>query len=289
MLQAAFPTISRLNYCTTHTISVTEMSQTSMKKYLPFLILPLFLGACDLDSLKEPIIISNIEKEFNLDLWEHLNQGNRSAQLLIETISLEDCENYSIDYHFIRSSSKLEVSLNEIVPPQDCTTGEAPAQSIIDLGNLQAGLYDLNIDLKNTVFNEGTLAVTDESFTVNMTTDEGIIFVRRELLRVPNEAIWGYIGVTDIGQISIVEDFITDLEQLSTLKDYKSGYYGYFSVNTEKKVNMADLPFAAENMNTFVYQYAGEETALQELVDSYRTNYGALIEIKLTNTQGKTF
>ena len=174
------------------------------------------------------------------------------------------------------------------MPPDDCNDGEAPASSVVDLGRLAPDFYELNIDLKNTVFSNGQLSIYNDRYKVNMDTEEGIIFLRRELLRVPPQTIWGYIGFQDSADQMIANDFIDDVAALGNKQTYNSGYYGYFNITSEGKVNM-DHAFTSENAKTFLLEYTGEDSELQNLANTYRSTYGDAIELKIFTHRGKEY
>lgn len=266
------------------------MSQAKLKYYFPFIAFLVFCcGACDLESLNEPIIVPNIEKEFNIDLWEHLGANSRSAQLLIETIAQEDCTNYSIAHEFSRNNATLNVSLNEIVAPQDCNEGQGPALATVDLGELTNGFYTLNIDLKNTVFSKGQLVIREKEITVNMNSEEGIRFVRTSILRVPDNFIWGYVAFNNPSDASIATAFEQDLAEMSSEIRMENGYYGPFSINAQEKLIFSDLSFQDNQFQTFYFNSFSSNAVLQEQVDFYRSTYGDAVEIKLFNDKGKEF
>ena len=266
------------------------MSQAKLKYYFPFVALLLFCcNACDLESLDEPIIVTNVEKEFNIDLWEQLGANSRSVQLLIETIAQEDCTNYSIAHQINRNNVTLDVSLNEIMAPQDCNEGQGPALATVNLGELSNGFYSLNIDLKNTVFSKGQIVIREKEITVNMNSEEGIRFIRTSILRVPENFIWGYVAFTNPADASIATAFEQDLAQTSTEIRMENGYYGPFSINAQEKLFIPGLPYQDDQLETFYFESFSSNAVLQEQVDVYRSTYGDAIEIKLFNDKGKVF
>ena len=223
-----------------------------------------------------------------MDLWEDLRLGSKIFQLTIETIEEENCTNSTIEFSYLHSSSNINISIQDILTPADCSPGQAPAKSTVDIGNLAPGFYELDIDLKNTIFNKGQLTVTDSRFTIDMNSDDGISFLRRELLRIPNQTIWGYIGFHNSSDAIIALNFTQELEAISSTRSLEKGYYGHFNINSDGKLNM-EHPFDANQSRTFFHEFNGEDTALQNLVDTYRTDYGDAIEIKLFNSEGKEF
>ena len=262
------------------------MSQNWVKNYFLVLTFLTFITACNLDSIDEPFIVAEVEKEFNLDLWEDLRPNGRVLQLIIETIEDEDCTNYTIDYNYLPSSSKFDISILDIVPPADCNEGQAPARTIVDLGRPSAGFHELDIDLKNTVFSYGQISVAENSYKVNMEEEKGIIFLRRELLRVPENTIWGYIGVQDVSDIQIADSFVAEINDKGLQRTYDSGYYGYYNINLDGQVNM-DTNFESENLKTFILEYDGADIDLEELAQTYRNAYGDAIELKIYTDEGK--
>lgn len=251
------------------------------------LVLAGAMASCDLADPKDAIIVSDVEDEFYIDMWERLDDG-RNFVLKIESIKPVTCLNYRIDYFSNRNGNRLTVSLNDIIEPTDCKPGEAAVKADVPIGSLPSGNYALDIDFRNTVVNKGQLYVNSESYLLTMKTENGIVLLREELLRVPNDLIWGYVATQQGANEAAAQNFMTDLQGISNQAiGLRVGYYGHFTINESEKVFVPHQPTDG-SAQTFLWQYRGSESVLKSLLADYRSSYGNDLEIKLFNSKGET-
>ncbi len=260
-------------------------------KYLLYL-LPLFMVAsCDFSSLKDPVVITEVEDEFYVDMWETLAPTLEERNLIvkIESIKTEKCLNYRIDYQLHKDGNRLKIALNNIIKPLDCVPGETTVKDDINMDYLPSSFYNFNIDLKNTVFNDGQLIVRSDSYTLDMYSKNGFSLKRTELLRVPEGAIWGYVTFQQAADEALANQWLDDLNKIGQNPvSYRSGYYGYFTINNlDRKISVLEQP-TSNNLKTFLYQYADDPAKLKDLVNRYRQNYGNRLIIKLYNSKGES-
>ncbi len=248
------------------------------------------MTGCELASSKDPIIVPDVEDELYVDMWEQLNSPTgRSLVVKIESIEEKNCLNYRLDYFFSRNGNRLKVSLNNIIEPNDCVPGNAPVKAEVSAGSLPSGNYGFDIDFKGLVVNNGTLSVTSESYVLDMKSEHGIVLLRDELLRVPDDVIWGYAAYQQSADEAIAVDFINEVKAISKLAiGNRAGYYGHFTISPlDGKVFVHEQP--SSNVKTFFYQYTDNETTLKNLVADYRQTYGNQLTIKVFNAKGKEF
>lgn len=257
--------------------------------FLHWLVIPaisLLCGSCELAELGEPILVSNIEKEFTIDLWEKLGPQQRTLQLRVNTIREESCQNARIDYLLSQVNNTIQVSLRKILTPADCISGQAPARAVIDMGAMPAGLYELNIDLKSEVFNNGQLSVLGDRYVINMRSRNGFTLANTELRRVPDQTIWGYVAYSSLDDEETAKKFVLELESISQARAFAPGNYGYFQVQEDgSRVVVTDHPQTAR-IGQFLYGYEGGKQALQTLVDTYRSRYKDKLNIRLYTSLG---
>lgn len=267
------------------------MRRNSTLKYLVYLAFLVFVAGCDFSSLKDPIIVTEVEDEFNVDMWENLAPTLEERKLIvqIESIKTEKCLNYSIDYQYSKNGNRLKIALNNIIKPLDCVPGEATVKANVNAGSLLNGLYNFNIDLKNTVINNGQLTVLADSYKLNMHSENGFSLKRKELLRVPTDAIWGYVVYQDEGDLAVANQFLNDLKNISQEPNsYRTGYYGYFTIATaDRALTLQEQP-SNSNSKIFLYQYSDQTSKLKDLVNQYRQNHGNILTIKLFTSKGET-
>ena len=255
-------------------------------KRIIYLVLALALASgCDLTNPKDPIIVPEVSDEFYVDMWERLDGPlGRELVVKIESIEPERCLNYRIDHFFVRHGNRLQISLNSIVRPNDCVSGEATVKADVLVGSLPNGNHGMDIAFRNVVVNSGQLSINNESYLLDMKTEHGIILLREELLRVPNDAIWGYVEAIP----AVAEQFTNDLARISRPADgYRAGYYGHFTISTiDRKVFIYNQP-SADVAKSFLYAYTGNESALKTLLNEYRQTYAGQLTIRLWNARGQ--
>lgn len=247
----------------------------------------LIFNSCKLNDVDDPTVIVDIEDEFSVEMWEALSPTTPSFQLRATTISEESCLNYEIEYQIIRRSNRIRASIDDIVEPDDCLPGKATPEVEMEIGIVDNGLYEFEINLKNsTIVNTGQLVVTNESYTVDMSSTNGITLQSNELLRVPNGTVWGYLSAKDLEPIAI--DFFNELSELTTDKSFLEGNYGYFSITGDNKINLP-LETTFSEVQPFIINYISSIKKLETIISDYRNQYGADLELKIFTWEGDVF
>ena len=258
-----------------------------MQKIKPhiILIIAILVNACNISSLDE-VVIPEVNDEFYLDIWENLTPEGRILEWKLRTIENAECEDASLDYTYRQYASSIELIINKINNPTDCTPGEQPLEASIDAGPLGISAYPLSFSLRETVANEGTLIVNSDKYILDFTNPVGIIVLRRELFRVPGQVIWGYIHASGDAQEMAAEELFTQLTALCTPVTLNAGYYGYFTAQQDGEVvlNNSGAPLGASH---FAYEFVADKAQLEALLASYRSQYPEGLEVKIFNTLGE--
>lgn len=261
-----------------------------MKKHLHvfFLIGCLAVGlfGCSADD-EDPRVIADISDDFYIDLWEVLKSPARSFALNVETIDAQECANTLLDYTSKRSGISLTVSLNDLLAPHPTECVEAPGaiKTSIELGYLAVGKYDVQINLKNAVINEGILTVTDDAYHLAMYTDEGFHLRQTSLLRVPENSFWGYVAYDDNAAATAAQNFIADLKAVNTDFSPGLGYYGYYTVENNKKIVLRQPP-TANTVLPFVLKFGDNPASAKAVLEQYRSTHSNL-QLKIFTSAGE--
>lgn len=243
--------------------------------------------ACKLNSLNDPIVVPEIDKEFKVDIWENLQPTGRTLVFKILTIKPENCENATVSYDYRQVGSLLTMSLNDINAPSDCNPGLSPASADIQAGYLSTGNYALNINLKNTVLNTGALHVNYEDYKIEMETEEGLTFVHRQLKRVPYSAIWGYVTYTENSQEANAQQMVDGIKSITNEANYPEGYYGYFNIAaTNSEISVYNQPVTTL-IKPFIYDFPGDVQVLNDKLAELRSEAPAGVVVKLFNAKGQ--
>lgn len=261
---------------------------------LSMMVCILCISACQLEKLKDPIVITNnIEKEFYLDLEEYLHPTNRQLRFLVSTIEDQECLNTTIDLDYLRVGSTVQLSIIDIVEAADCQAGIAPASSEKLAGQLPPGAYSFEVSLRNTVVNKGQLLVNADNYIIRMETQEGIVLLHNNLRHVPEQAFWGYIICREDQQAELAAELQQRLSPLANEADYRSGYYGHFEINNNvggmRKVFLTRPPEADFHFS-FLFDLAPDATdvRLEALLDGLREDFPHII-LRAYNAAGRIF
>ncbi len=263
------------------------MSRNSRVVFV-FLSLALVFSSCKLENLNDPIIVPLIDKEFSLDLWQALGTNTPSnLELKMYTIENENCLNTEILSNYNRTGRNISLTLYDILDPEVCDPGPAPATGSQSVADASPDVYALTIELQDVVSNGGTLTVTDEVYQVVMEEESGISWLHTELRRIPRNALWGYLAYTNAEEESRIASFVEEINNLGSELPLVNGYYGYFSVtNTGDITELKDAPTTNE-FAIIMVKYAGEISQIDQKVNDFLETPGnEAIELVLLDSNG---
>ncbi|MBI5915542.1 MAG: hypothetical protein HY842_09210 [Bacteroidetes bacterium] len=185
--------------------------------------------------------VTQVEPEFNIDLFEELGQAG-NFQIKVQTIENQPCTNNLIDFFSSRAGTRIFLDLNAIEQADDCLVGNQPIDTMASYGFLSNGKYPVEITLKNTVLNEGTLEVADERYQLSFDNKYGFEIVHEELLRVPARTIWGYVAYSNQGASAVADNFLRAIEDGTQALTLPEGYFGHFLIQDGQKLALPQAP-----------------------------------------------
>ncbi|MGK0363616.1 MAG: hypothetical protein ACI85O_000669 [Saprospiraceae bacterium] len=256
-----------------------------MKQKLLFLLSILLLAgtSCSKD---EPDTQFNVNTDFVIDMKESLSPTGVTLLFKAKTTSQQDCLDTGIDFRFSRNASKVILSFLDLIAPEDCMTGSAPAAADINAGDLATIDYQFEIDLRGEVKSNGILNILGDRYIVSFVKSSGFEFPEKILLRIPRFTVWGYVNHNESDE-GIAADFISSLGENASPATLEEGYYGWFKGADDKVTEMDNLP--TERFNSlFVFEYDGTEEALESLIADFRLE-NENMELALFNWEGKSF
>jgi hypothetical protein len=256
-------------------------------RYLSLLCAVLLWQACNTDKTEAPILDTTVAKEYELNLWESLENSVRTFQIRASTIKSEDCLNYSIESAANRFGNSFEINLGKPLVPTTCERGFGPAKSYLDLGILTNGTYNLTIKLGQIVPSTGRLIVNNGSYYFYMPAPIGFKVKHNTLYRIPDNTIWGYIDY-ELTASPIVEQFLVDLNKISQDAGLSKGYYGYFNMLDNETIELEKV-VTDRPIHPILRRFQANDKDLENLIKSYRDRHGKSILINLRNTLGKEF
>lgn len=251
------------------------------------LIACFLLIACSKEN--DPGIEVNIPKTFQLGIQEVFDGGERILELKLKSLELFSCAGTKIDYSLIQGEDFIDLSVNEIIEPDPCIPAEEAAQNTIQLGALRDGSWPVEISLRQTVRNPGLLVVKPATIELLLFSQYGLITERTLLRRIPNQTIWGYVAYQNEQQLSITNNFLAELADLSARQVYfPPGYYSNFIVLPSGNVSV-QMPPTEKLHIPFLHRYDDDPALLKELIDAYRQDYGPQVAIQLFFHDGETY
>lgn len=250
---------------------------------LGMLLMFLFTVGCKDNSVVEEPNVS-VKKEFRIIPWEVLDGNNRAFQINIETILTESCENTVIDVLPSFGNNDISLSIRNI-PTPDCIAPIFPATSKNMIGDLQLPNYDIEISLKDVIHNNGELFVEEEYYEIKMENLDGIVIPDTRLYKVPENTIWGYVAYSENTHETIANDFVDEIESVTTTKDFEDGFYGYFSIeNSKPTILNEDITHSIDN--AFGLSFSGDNVLLTDILSNYRTQHPDLV-FKIFTSKGE--
>ncbi len=256
-----------------------------MKQILLFLfsILLLIGTSCSKD---EPDTQFNVNTDFVIDMKEDLSLTGGTLLFKVKTINDQECLDTGIDFNFNRSATKVTLSFLDLITPEECITGSAPATASISTGDLATIDYRFKIDLRGEVESDGILNVLGDRYIVSFVEASGFEFPEKTLLRIPRNTIWGYVNHSESNEEMAV-DFISDLGTNASATTLEEGYYGWFKGAGAEVTEMDNLP--TERFNSlFVFEYEGTDDVLENLIADFRSENEDM-EVALFDWAGKSF
>lgn len=250
-------------------------------------VLLLGLGSCKIENLDDPIIIPLVEQEFTLDLWENLSPTGSTWEIRLETVADEPCENSTILTDYQKIGQNLNLTIFDILAPENCNPVSEPATGSEELLEVIEGDYNLSVELQDIVINNGRLLVTEDLLQVNMDTEDGIGWLHTELRRVPTGALWGYVAYESGDQQQEADSFIHSVQAIAAPLSVVNGYYGHFTVTnggTAVTVNSRPEGMASKS---FLFEYDNDTLDITQLVEEFRTNAPAGMTVEVFNYKGK--
>ena len=242
----------------------------------------LLLGSCTGLNSKEVIV--DVDKEFTIQPWEYLDEFGGGLQFNVATLKNEECGGTSINYGLLTGTNKITITLKNLTYPSICGT-TAPARDTLRMQPMQLNTaYDLNINLKDVVFNKGTLKAEDAKFTVEMANEDGIIVQSKQVLRVPQNAFWGILA-HDNGNDKVATQMLDSLKTVATPISMTNGDYGYFSVDNGV-ITVKTAPILTKPSQKAVLFRINNKAALPNVIQNFRATG---LEMWLLTSEGKVY
>ena len=242
----------------------------------------LLLQSCT--GLKSKEVIVDVDKEFTLQPWETLDAFGGGLQFNVATLKNEECGGTHIDFGIVPQGNRITLTLKNLKYPITCGV-TAPAKDTVKMPTMSPNTtYDLNINLKDVVVNKGKLKVEDGKFTIEMTSEDGIILSSKQVLRVPQNAFWGILA-NDSGNDKVATQMLDSLKTIGTPISMVNGDYGYFSVDNGRLSVKSSAIFTKTSQQAVLFRI-NNKAALPNVIQNFRA---AGLEMWLQTSEGKEY
>ena len=155
----------------------------------------------------------------------------------------------------------------------------------IDLSTLKKSDIPFRLTLKDVIINDGILHVEDGRYFFEMKKENGISMPKKELLRVPQGAIWGFIA-TDNGQDARYAQMIDSLKTITTPLSMPTGDYGYFNYTGTDIGIAAKFTTSKPTVRRFILRQTGTKDQLNSILKYFRTVAG--VDFMILTYDGKS-
>ncbi|MEL6655841.1 MAG: hypothetical protein AAFR36_05310 [Bacteroidota bacterium] len=254
---------------------------------LAFLLLVTCVWSCEVESLDDPIIVPVVDQEFSFQLWQNLSTTEGSSlEIRMYTLEDYDCLNTTILSNYARVGNRLELTLFDILDPETCEAGLAPAMGIEAISDIEANNYDLRIELQDVVSNLGTLMATNGAYTVAMQDENGIRWQQYEMRRIPATALWGYVAYSDATTRQQAEDFLADLGTIGSPNTLEDGYYGHYTLKENSTGLDLNTPNVPNQSLKFILDYNGATDEIDQRLAELISVSGGAVKLQLWDGSG---
>lgn len=234
--------------------------------------------------------VNTLGSEISLSLAEYPEPQEKTLSFKFLTEKDFPCINYQISHNMQRAGNTITIELTSIEKADVCLNAIGPATAFIDVGNLPEGDYDLTIRLGKSISNHGTLSVTPQAYSLAFEEARGLIVENKELLRVPDDVIWGTVKfLTGQQNENLYDAFLSAMESIgASEKRLKEGDYFYFDIDASGKIyQRSSLNDRMENY--FLMEFNGNEKQIINVLNQMVRTFGDEAMIRLYNAKGEVF
>lgn len=224
-------------------------------------------SGCSLFSPDKEVVVTSIEEELRLDLWNPLTTPSQFA-LAFSTLE-EECPGTEISTSHSHFGKTISIAIHGLLENTGCTDPNQPAEEFIP-ASIVPGFYEVVIRLGNDIINTGNVTFDGAVYTLSMHSNYGLMLGHTELHRIPNSIVWGMLS-SNLEAIPEFDQLKAALSPLGTEPDLTTGYYGHFSVGDNSTITLAktsgysfDYPFLialesdVDDLETAVEQFRSQ-------------------------------
>ncbi len=232
----------------------------------------------------------DVSKDLNAKMWQTLNDNGGDFALVFSTTQTQKCNNTTINAFPNVYSNNVIITVKDLGVPTNanCYGSGDYARDTTVVAQLANGTYIFQLNLKDVVFNKGSLVVSDNKYALSMETQNGVNVDASDLMRVPSNVIWGLVNY-DNGADAQVDLFMNDLKSLAHIVSLDDGEYGHFQLNKGVLSLPAETQTTRPNTKKFFMKLDNSIKNLSDLVQKYQQQYGSKITFSVNTWNGKKF
>jgi hypothetical protein len=252
------------------------------------LVVLLGMTTCKKESLEPSIIVANIEREFAVTYVEKFSKTGRHLQFEVSTLKEQPCGNFFVKTDWLQTPSLLKLNISGIEKIGVCSGNAAIAKGDVETEILSEGSWPIDVYIQNIIRNPGKLIIQKNSYQLLLETTHGITITQKDLQKIPNGTLWGYIAYKpEFAATSRV--FIEELKKLTKNNVLADGEYGYFNIQNEQ-IKFKETPADYTVLPIIRFQSSDVDLILN-LINTFRKNNAnsGNITIKLSDTNGLSY
>jgi len=247
----------------------------------------LFFSSCESENAQP---VNTLGTEVELSMTEFIDQDARNLTLKFLTRKDFPCINYQIKHQLFTDNQAIRIVLEKVEKSEVCLDAIGPASAFVEIGDLTNNDYDLTIQLGESIIKSGTLTVSKDSYSIDMHEEDGVMLANAELLRIPQQTIWGSIKYDPSEEKKdLVKHFDNFLKNAGANdKKFSEGDYGYFKVGANGKVLQSTGSQKIQGEYAFLFDYKGDTEDLQAALKQITQRYQD-VQIRIYDNQGREF
>lgn len=241
--------------------------------------------ACDLANNSQPI--TGIESQIIITPVEALGESSRSLSLVCNTEKIYPCINYPLLTNKVVNENGILITFEGVEETNICLTALGPATATLDLGLVEIGQRDLEL---NTFVhrNIGNLTITDSEIILDFPQQNGIEVSRKVTKRVPGFTYWGIIGYHTESSIDQVAEFLQRLGNKGALFEKQVvGDYHYYQIDDDGEIVVNRENSGYWFVEGFIFRFEGNEEEFKENALSMSREYFPDLYVNIETFRGE--
>ncbi len=237
-----------------------------------FLISILFIFSCSSDTSSTDFI--NLNQDFEISLNQHLTENGSFPTIFLQTSNLVDCSESSLVTNNSQNAQGIEITIKDISVGDDCSGFSYPNSRTNIL--LENGRYAIVVQIENVLSNDGFLNIDSETYSLEMTTTDGLEIGLNQINRIQSELIWGHILSTEENVEEVYEVIYGSIQHLAQERhDMSMGHYGFFQIDRDGEQQQIQVENAPINEFSyhFIWEHKGDLILLQERLNELRNSH----------------